>query len=576
MTGIYEYIIDEYGDVLEENETDEETNTNDNGDPGNQNTFNINDLLYPGDIVIPAACPEPLPLELREILKYKLDPAVIINMRGPGIDNLNISQIIESVSITENEDGHDTCSIQFKQIPREKINSPIFNARNEVDIYMGYISEGLEFMNTFVLDNPDYDFSDNISITMNGKDIGIKINEGQKQKVYNNVSDVEVLYEIARKNKFLLMTDLNKINPSMLTKYESVAQAGVTDLELARYRAIFHGLRVDVMNKNVDGIRTPVIYFGPPRDCDSGVILNYRDRDPDRCNLLSFKPTETTFKRGCVVKMGVQDPRKPGPQFSRPIPNIEFVREERDENLNRDIPIIRTDFEFDDSNEVDITPQFSQCVHLNNDHPLMGSFTTDRPYNVIRSEPYNPNIYIQERIAQNQSRAITGDNILDDINFSDENGETEPGNDIVDTTTIQDPEFYNNIQDEHCELIIDGIGHREDSEELCRISQHIQEAIQFIVEASMVPAVGDPRLRKSKFVTVNGVGKFSGRYYIKQVTHTVDSSGYKISNLIGKTRATHYNSVSGPGPDDSDIIIGNPTGGGGSGPPIKVIIEEDY
>lgn len=570
MTGIYEYIIDEYGEVLEESDPETQDDVNDQGalETIINELFNINDFLYPNGIVIPAECPKPLPIELREILRYKLDPAVIVNMRGPGIDLINISALIESVSITENEDGHDTCSITFKQVPREKIGSPIFNARNEIDIYMGYISEGLEFMNTFIIDEPDFDFGEDITIKLTGKDIGLKINEGQKQKVYNGASDLEVLYDIAKRNKFLLMTDITKINPAMREKYETLVQAGTTDLELARYRAIFHGLRVDVINQLVDGVRTPTIYFGPPRDCDSGVVLNYRDFEPDRCNLLSFKPSEQTYKRGMVVKMGVQDPEKPGPQYSRPIPNIEFVQEERDENLNRDFPIIRTDFEFNEENDVDTTPQFSECVHLDNGHPLIDSFTTDRPYNYIRNEPYNPSLEDQQRIASNESRALTNDDVFDEINYVEDNP--------LDSLTIQDPEFYNRLQDNIPELIIDGIGHRENNEELCRLSQNIQQSIQFFIEATMVPAVGDPRLRKSKFVTVNGVGKFSGRYYIKQVTHTIDSNGYSISNLVGKTRGTHSNSISGPGPDDSDIGVIPPNGGFGSGPPIKITIDEQY
>lgn len=570
MTSLSEYLIDLVENLTEENVEEEVTSdpSNPSGNLSNNqnNETNLEDLLYPVGRVIPRECP-PLPKEeFRLQPKSKRDPTAIVLMKNKDSEPLNITSLITSVSVSESEDSHTTCTLVFKPVQRENVNNSIFNARNEVDIYIGYISEDVVFFNTFILDKPKIEFGEEIIVTMSGKDIGMQLSEGEEQNVYNGMSDLEVINEIAG-NKFLVISDINKINPSIYEKYDSITQAGISKLELAKYRAILHGFTVDITHHIDNGEMKPAIYFGPPRNCDSGVVLHYRDDNPDKCTIMKFVVTEETYKKGCVVTVPNQDPERIGPQPGVPIPGIEFTIPEIDQGNERPFRLIGggRQLEPDLSNleEIDFEPPFFQCVQLEDDHPLQDSFNTDRTYYDIRNESFL-NTADQQTVQNFLSRGLGSEEIREIINQEEDIGNEDFSNII--------PEQIEQAENS-CQMIINGVGHRENFDEQCRISKSIHESIQFIVKANIDVAVGDPRIRKGHLLTVKGVGKYSGKYYIKTVTHTVDESGYKLSNLTVKSRGTQQNSnaeiIPGDVEEDRDIILFPGFG-------IDITLEEDF
>ncbi len=503
----------------------------------------LRDLMFPRRNVIHLPCAPPP--KNKNILYDRRDPVFVVIIQGKNIKKTNISRLISSVEVDETEDGFDTCTVEFESLPEDYVDDPIFNARNKLEIFMGYQTTGIEYMGQFIIDKPEFFFEENINVVMKGKLINLRMAESEKQEVHTGMSDLELAAKLAQRNGFLLaVNDATLRDTRMGRKKQTVAQAGMSDWDTLRKRCIEHGYVSNVIFRQVGSKRCPIIYIGPPRNCDYGIVLSYKDPNPYAANLMTFRPTENTYKRNSAVKLGIQNPRKIGPLGHGVRRRVERIRERFDRHENPAEYLVDMGDISEDERREDPNPTSQHVCVSDPDRPGGGSYggggpgdRPERPYEAIigsnSSSADGLSVEEQRQVRNLVTAGVSLDKAIRDTKLRRTD---EPLNDSLTNR------YYLDIDDEIRTTIITDHGCDTIPDEACDVVNRIHESLKYVVEAEAEPAVGHPKIRKGTTLTVKGVGKFSGRYYVKSCTHIIDSSGYRMPRLSLKSKGTKKNS----------------------------------
>ncbi len=163
---------------------------------------------------------------LSPIIKCKINGEDInINLKND--DYKIMGEKLESFRYEENDEADDLLTFVISDPYLKLGDHRLIQERNEIKIrwgYPGYLSKE----RTLILKEPEYDYGENASITVNAFDPGSKLHGRSEQKTWNNIRYSQIAEDIAEKHQ--LKTDIEQTEQIKTT----VPQQNLSDFDFLK------------------------------------------------------------------------------------------------------------------------------------------------------------------------------------------------------------------------------------------------------------------------------------------------------------------------------------------------------
>lgn len=203
----------------------------------------------------------------------RTSPRALVEVEGRDIKKSGFAPLISRVEVVDEIGKISRARVTITDPDGKFMNDPLWLEGRLMRLSLGYPTTQLVSRGNFVITTPHFEFGAKQRIELSCYGEEIKLTRDEKRRAFNNLTDSDIVAQIASEHGFTTNLDVTTI------KYPQVVQANVSDGQFISERAKLYGFEFYVENG--------AIHFHAPRAESTGIVLQYRDGQASTLSSLS-------------------------------------------------------------------------------------------------------------------------------------------------------------------------------------------------------------------------------------------------------------------------------------------------